>query len=60
MIMKNENSCLWRGILDTEWSGQTIGPLGQILVKHIRYQPGYLFGNQSKSQQQFYEITTST
>jgi hypothetical protein len=35
MIRKNEKSYLWRGILSAEWSGQTIGPLDQTLVKHI-------------------------
>jgi hypothetical protein len=35
MIRKNEKSYLWRGILSAEWSGQTIGPLDQTLVKNI-------------------------
>jgi hypothetical protein len=47
MIMKNEKSYLWRGILIAEWSRQTIRPLRQALVKHIRHQPGYLFSGQS-------------
>jgi hypothetical protein len=44
IIKEDKDSYLRRRVLTAEGSRQTIRPLTRTLIKHVGYQPGYLFG----------------